>query len=165
MVLPAWRGNIGSVFSEGFVGVLSKRPGGQLGLPPLGSCCAGAGCLRPGNFSNPLLKNPAFECPAQIPSLGLSILQGRTSAGAAGRRRRVSALAEAEGGCGFQAQHRYGRAANYLPAPAGANGLTSFFLPSQGPVTLSPSFSLRRRVPRLLIALLFAYRFSYLPSG
>lgn len=66
---------------------------------------------------------------------------------------RVSALAEAEGGCGVQAQHRRGRAANYLLAPAGANELISFSLPSQGPVTLSPSFSLRRRSPRLLFTL------------
>lgn len=66
---------------------------------------------------------------------------------------RVSALAEA--GDGVRAQCRHGRAANYLPTLAGANELISFSLPSQGPVTLSPSFSLRRRAPRLLFTLLF----------
>ncbi|NXS39251.1 KSR2 Kinase, partial [Balaeniceps rex] len=152
VVLPARRDNIESVFSKGFAGILSKRPGSQLGsaarlraVAQLVLCWGWL--LVPGKPPESLIENPAFESLAQIPSLGLSIPQGRTSAvaGAAGRRRRVSALAEAEGGHGVQAQHWHGPAANYLPAPAGTNELISFSLPRQGPVTLSPSFSLRKR--------------------
>jgi len=136
--------------------VLSKRPGSQLGSAArlravawLASCRGRLVC--PGNLSNPFVKNPAFEPPAPMPPRGEHPAgpdPSRRSCVPAGGGRGSLPLPRQE----MESKHGAGTAMLLITRPL--MNLISFSLPSQGPVTLSPSVSLGSRAPRPLVALL-----------